>query len=120
MREHLPAVLSAVVEFNHVDRKTPVRRYVPLDSLTETPGTRALIDAFVQARLFVTDRSDDGRAVVSVAHEALLHHWPRLREWIEKNIDLLFQRTTLTEIAGRWKEAGEDPELLLGKRQAPG
>ena len=115
MRQHLPAVLSAVVEFGHADRKTPVRRYVPLDSLTETPGTRALIDAFVQARLFVTDRSDDGRAVVSVAHEALLHHWPRLREWIEKNIDLLFQRTTLTEMAGRWKEAGEDPDLLLEK-----
>ncbi|AEG00457.1 AAA family ATPase [Methylomonas methanica] len=115
MREQLPAVLSAVVEFGHIDKKTPLRRYVPLASFAQNPPATALIDAFVQARLFVTDRADDGAAVVSVAHEALLQHWPRIREWIEQNLALLFQRTTLSERAQHWQDANNDPDLLLEK-----
>ncbi len=113
VQAQLPAVLSAMVGFGHIDRRTPVRRHVPLDSFKTTPGILVLIDAFVQARLFVTDRSDDGTAVISMAHEALLQHWPRLREWIEKNIDLLIQRTRLTERAKRWQDAGNLSELML-------
>lgn len=115
VREQLPAILSAVVEFGHIDKKTPLRRFVPLVSFAQSPPATALIDAFVQARLFVTDRSDDGTAVVSVAHEALLQHWPRIREWIEHNLALLFQRTTLSERAQHWQNANNDPDLLLEK-----
>ncbi|MCK9604975.1 MAG: AAA family ATPase [Methylomonas sp.] len=115
IREQLPAVLSAVVEFGHIDKNTPLRRYVPIASFAQNPQASALIDAFVQARLFVTDRADDGGAVVSVAHEALLLHWPRIREWIEQNLALLFQRTTLTEMAQHWQDANNDPDLLLEK-----
>ena len=115
VREQLPTILSAVVEFGHIDKKTPLRRYVPIASFAQNQPAAALIDAFVQARLFVTDRADDGGAVVSVAHEALLQHWPRIREWIEQNLALLFQRTTLTEMARHWQDANNDPDLLLEK-----
>lgn len=104
-----------MIEFGHIDKKTPVRRYVPIASFAQNPPASALIDAFVQARLFVTDRADDGGGVVSVAHEALLRHLPRISEWIEGNLALLFQRSALTEMAQHWRDAKNDPDLLLEK-----
>ena len=115
IREQLPTVLAAVVEFGHIDKKTPVRRYQPLSSFQNNPNAQALIDAFVGARLFITDRADDGKAVVSVAHEALLQHWPRLVEWVVRNTELLFQRTTLAELSQRWQDADKNPDIVLEK-----
>ncbi|MEN8260927.1 MAG: ATP-binding protein [Pseudomonadota bacterium] len=113
VQSQLPTVLSGIVELGQIDKKTPVRRYAPLDSIAGNDDTRCLVDAFVQGRLFITDRSDDGTAVVSVAHEALLYHWPRLQEWIEQNRDYLFQRTTLTEASNHWGDSGKLDDLLL-------
>ena len=42
------------------------------------PRPAELVDAFVEARLLVTDRGPAGEAMVEVAHEALLREWPRL------------------------------------------
>jgi hypothetical protein len=43
-----------------------------------------LADAFLDpgARLLVSD-SDDGRAQLRLAHEALLTHWPRAKEQVD-------------------------------------
>ena len=50
------------------------------------------MDAFVQARLLVTDRTDDGQALVRVAHEALLRRWPRLQAWLKDDRGFLQTR----------------------------
>lgn len=90
------------------------RKYVALDQVTATDEARAFVEAFVNARLFTTDLNADGSATVSIAHEALLHHWPRLRDWIEKNRESLRIRTRIARAARRWQKEGESGEYLLG------
>jgi tRNA A-37 threonylcarbamoyl transferase component Bud32 len=113
----LPEVSAALVRVGSGDEETFNRRYAALDSFT-TPEGRALVDAFVAARLFVADRGDDGRAVVSIAHEALLRSWPRLRDWLENNRELLRVRGRVAMAAALWVEQGRRGDLLLAEGKA--
>lgn len=88
-------------------------RRVPMDSVATNDARRALIDAFVLARLLVTDRADDGTAVVRVAHEALLRHWPRIERWLGEHQDFLRIRERVATAANLWDQEARNPELLL-------
>ncbi len=110
----LPEVFGALARAGPEDEGAFTRRYAALDAF-ERSESRALIDAFVASRLFVADRGGDGRAVVSIAHEALLRSWPRLRDWLEENRELLRVRERLTASAGLWLEKGRRRDLLLAE-----
>ncbi len=58
------------------------RRWADYAELTQSPAARNFVEAFLApgARLFVADQTDDGRKIVSVAHEALLTAWSMLRD----------------------------------------
>ena len=89
------------------------RKYIPLNLVTTTDETKVFVEAFVKARLFTTDLSADGSAVVSIAHEALLQHWPRLRNWIEKNKESLRIHARVASATRRWEEENKSSEFLL-------
>ena len=75
-----------------------------------------MIDLLVGSRLVT---SDDG--VVEIAHEALARAWPRLRDWLEEDIE--GQRTLhhLAAAADSWDALGRpDSELYRGVRLAKG
>jgi conflict system STAND superfamily ATPase len=110
----LPHALRALVRVGSDDQETFNRRYAPLSSFPSPEG-RALVGAFVDARLFVADRAEDGAAVVSIAHEALLRSWPRLRAWIEDDRELLRVRGRVAAAAARWAEAERGDDLLLAE-----
>jgi tetratricopeptide (TPR) repeat protein len=93
--------------------ETITRKYAPYDVVTSTPGARKFLETFVEARLFITDLDAKGNAVVSVAHEALLKHWPRLQEWVEKNKENLRSRARVSAAASRWTEEGKTRDFLL-------
>lgn len=103
-------VLQALVVMPEAEEAVIARR-APLAGFTD-PHERELIAHFVDARLFVSEQQD-GEPMLSVAHEALLRHWLRAREWTERNIELLRTRTRLTEYARRWRAEGERRDLLL-------
>jgi len=93
-------------------------RRVPMDSVATNPARQALIDAFVGSRLLVTDRAgskdgEEGTAVVRVAHEALLRHWPRVEHWMSEHQDFLRIRERVATAAGLWDQESRNPELLL-------
>jgi tetratricopeptide (TPR) repeat protein len=94
-------------------------RRTPMESLATNDNRRALIDAFVQARLLVTDRAaassgtGEGTAVVRVAHEALLRHWPRIERWLTEHQDFLRIRERVATAANLWDQENRNPELLL-------
>jgi WD40 repeat protein len=113
MRENLPALFRALVTVRHGDEEVVTARRVPEASLTTTAEQRALLDAFVGARLLVTDKADDGQAVVGLAHEALLRHWPRLQDWLAKDREFLRTRARVAAAAARWRQEGKRPDLLL-------
>ncbi|MGA6173764.1 hypothetical protein ACPEIF_26365 [Streptomyces sp. NPDC012600] len=88
------------------DTGRPVSRseLADLDGLGHAEG---VLEQLVRARLLT---ADDG--VVSLAHEALIGAWPRLRSWIETDRELLRVHRRLTEAAGVWADLGRDAGAL--------
>jgi hypothetical protein len=68
------------------------------------PGATEVISAFEQARLVVA--SAEG---LTLAHEALLSQWGRLRRWVEEVRDDRLLAEELEQDATRWRES---PELV--------
>ena len=109
----LPTALAGLVSVGLERGSRVTRRRVPRAAFAEHPGALSLIDAFAAARLLVVDRSDDGIPEISVVHEALLHHWPRLRAWIDENKERLRARAQLASSSAIWDQRQRSDEFLL-------
>ncbi|MEM9246915.1 MAG: peptidase C14, partial [Cyanobacteria bacterium P01_F01_bin.153] len=95
------------------------RRRVFLDSLIAKPlhpaaQVKTVVETLAnkENRLLVTS-DDDQRAIVDVAHEALIRHWKLLTQWMEENRDLLRQRRRIEGSAGIWKDHQKEQRYLL-------
>ncbi|WP_194838937.1 hypothetical protein [Nocardia sp. XZ_19_369] len=82
-------------------------RPAELDWLDVDRGaTEMAIDKFVAARMLTTTR--DG---VQITHEALLHAWEKLGEWIETDTAGHVMHARLAELTRSWNR--DDPSTLL-------
>jgi tetratricopeptide (TPR) repeat protein len=108
----LPRVLDALIHVRREGQEAIGRRRARQADF-DTPASRQLLDAFIDARLFVTELDDDGQASVMVTHEALLWHWPRVKEWIEQNRENLRIHSRINAAAERWSKEHRSPDLLL-------
>ncbi len=70
-------------------------------------GVRRVADALTEARLLTADEE-----TITIAHEALIDSWPRLRQWIEAGRDDLRARQRISAAAQEWADQGRDPDLL--------
>jgi tetratricopeptide (TPR) repeat protein len=113
-RNTLPQVLSELVSLSIEDESKALRRMAPLAAFTSAPA-RELVDALLAARLFVSSLDDEGLPVVSVAHEALLEHWPRVRSWREQNRENLRAHARLAAATRAWEREGRSPDFLLAR-----
>jgi DNA-binding SARP family transcriptional activator/WD40 repeat protein len=96
------------------DAGEPVRTRVARRSVTPDDEHTAVVEALVGARLL----SSDGDTV-EIAHESLAVAWPRLRSWLDDDVDGLRIMRHLTVAAESWDELGRpDSELYRGVRQA--
>lgn len=91
---------------------TVTRRRADLEAFAKRPGAAAFIAAFREAKLLVADE-DEGRAVVTLAHESLLTHWPVLAEWIEEHRSDLAAHQRLIRQTDLWEQNGRSPTYLL-------
>src|SRR6202008_2604908 len=66
-----------------------------------------LLDRLAASRLVTVDRDD-----VELAHEALIRHWPRLRDWLTEDRDGLRTHRQLTDAALAWKSLHRDVGAL--------
>jgi WD40 repeat protein len=73
---------------------------------------RAVLDAFVGARLLTSATSAGGDTTYEVAHEALLRRWPPLRHAIEAARSSLQMRSELERLASDWDQAGREQSYL--------
>jgi DNA-binding SARP family transcriptional activator/WD40 repeat protein len=90
----------------------PVRARVPRRLLSPDPDHERLIDLLVGSRLVTSDAG-----VVEIAHEALANAWPRLRTWLDDDMEGLRIRHHLTAAADAWDSMGRpDSELYRGVR----
>ena len=109
----LEDVLSELVTLSGDGREAFVRRIVPRERFAANPVQCELIDAMVAARLFTTSSGPDGASIISVAHESLLHVWPRATEWINSNREHLRLRARVEQSQQRWEQQGRDDSLFL-------
>jgi hypothetical protein len=108
----LEEILPLLISVDIAGEQNAVRRRAPLADLTGTSARRHLVEALVAARFLTTDE-ESGTAIASLAHEALLRKWDRLKEWTDRNCDLLRLRATVEQGKARWQAGDRDISLLL-------
>ncbi len=92
----------------------PVRTRVPRRVVGTDPENERLIEMLVAARLVT---SDDG--ALEITHEALTRAWPRLRGWLDDDVEGQRIRHHLSGAADAWAALGRpDSELYRGVRLA--
>ncbi|TCO21347.1 WD40 repeat protein [Kribbella steppae] len=92
----------------------PIRGRLPRRLVVTGPESDALIDLLVGSRLVT---SDDG--VVELAHEAVARAWPRLRRWLDDDLEGQQILHHLTIAADSWNSLGRPhSELYRGVRLA--
>ncbi|MFI9828333.1 hypothetical protein ACIHIX_11650 [Streptomyces sp. NPDC051913] len=98
--------LVRLSEDTQATRRRGTRRQLAAES-TDPDKTEESLEALVRARLVTLDAE-----TVEITHEALLHAWPRLRDWIDedRNGNLLRQR--LEEDGRSWEGSERDSALL--------
>ncbi|GAA1243871.1 hypothetical protein GCM10009609_04020 [Pseudonocardia aurantiaca] len=77
------------------------------------PELRPLVQRLAAGRLLVVERAPTGEQTVQLAHQALIAHWPRLRDWLTEDRDFLSWRDQLDQQRERWEAAGRDDGALL-------
>jgi WD40 repeat protein/DNA-binding SARP family transcriptional activator len=91
-----------------------VRRRAPLSEFDldrDADAARAMA-VFTDARLVTV-----AEGTAEVAHEALLHEWPRLRTWLEDDAEGRKLQRHITESTHTWDEGERDPaDLYRGAR----
>jgi tetratricopeptide (TPR) repeat protein len=79
-----------------------------------TDEGRQVLDVLVEARLLTSGVQWDLRQeTVELAHEAVIRRWPRFRQWLQEDGDLLAWRERLRIILGEWQRSGRDDGFLL-------
>jgi ABC-type glycerol-3-phosphate transport system substrate-binding protein len=92
----------------------PVRSRVPRRLVAGSEDHERLVELLVQARLVT---SDDG--VVELAHESLARAWPRLRGWLDDDLEGQRILRHLSSAADAWDALDHpDSELYRGVRLA--
>jgi WD40 repeat protein len=96
------------------DAGEPSRRSVPRAELAAlATGADDLVEEWVSGRLLTTGRRPDTREpTVTLAHEAVLTRWPRLRDWVDEDRERLLAMARLTQAAQEWADLGKDPGAL--------
>ncbi|MDF3142348.1 MULTISPECIES: AAA family ATPase [unclassified Streptomyces] len=93
-------------EDTQATRRRGTRRQLASES-TDPGKTEESLEALVRARLVTLDAE-----TVEITHEALLHAWPRLRDWIDEDRQGNLLRQRLEEDGRAWEESGRDSSLL--------
>ncbi|MBI4936418.1 MAG: protein kinase [Actinobacteria bacterium] len=100
------------------DGSDDARRRLRRHELVSVPSV--VLERFGAARLLTFDVDPfDREPTVEIAHESLLRHWPRLREWITHDRSAQRVHLALHAAATAWHDGGrQDDDLLRGPRLA--
>ena len=107
----LAYVMSLVVVLNSEEQAGS--RRAPWSAL-RNDKERQVVNAFIDARLFVSDLAGTVPSF-GIAHEALLRRWPRMKTWIDTHREALLLKGRLAQATLRWVDDGRRRDLLLPK-----
>lgn len=104
--EDQPLVRRLMLSLVRVDGNRILRRRIATSQLGDE--LRPIADAFVAARLLV---EQDGQ--LSIAHDALLSRWERLRHWVDEESASLLIGRRIHMATQLWDEGGRSHEALM-------
>ncbi|MEZ0447997.1 BTAD domain-containing putative transcriptional regulator [Cellulomonas sp. ICMP 17802] len=104
-RDALRAVVQRLV--SSAPGGDPVVVRVPTRVFLGTDDAPRLLDLLVRARLVTTDAD-----TAALAHESLVRAWPRLRSWLDEDVDGQRTLTHLQVTADAWDRAGRPTDEL--------
>ncbi|MCP4699750.1 MAG: AAA family ATPase [Gammaproteobacteria bacterium] len=110
-----PALMRTLVTVGKEGQEPMTGRRILYHTLSADDPIRELLEAFINARLVIADQTSDGTAFARISHEALLHHWPRLQEWLAEDRNLLRVRARVTVAANHWQAEKHPDDLLLSE-----
>ncbi|MBV9672328.1 MAG: hypothetical protein JO076_05825, partial [Verrucomicrobia bacterium] len=121
-KDAFPLVMRHLVTLGQGDEEIPSRRTVPYRDFVaskaakekQTNGAKGFVDLFVEKRLLIADTDPQGEVTVSIAHEALLREWQRLKEWLKENREFLRLRDRLDASLKLWISRGKQKDDFLG------
>ncbi|MBV8416312.1 MAG: protein kinase, partial [Verrucomicrobia bacterium] len=123
-QESFPLVMRYLVTLGQSEEEVPNRRTAPYrdfvaadgagHSQNQKAGAQGFVDLFIEKRLLIADTDPRGEVTVSVAHEALLREWQRVREWLTENREFLRMRGRLDSSLKLWGSRGRQKDDLLG------
>jgi tetratricopeptide (TPR) repeat protein len=97
----------------HSRRRLPLTDLYSQDRLNTDEG-RHVLHVLIEARLLTSGLQQDlCQETVELAHEAVIRRWPRFRQWLQEDGDLLTWRERLRIILDEWQKSGRDDGFLL-------
>src|SRR5271165_2189539 len=107
-----PLVMRHLVTLGQGEEEVPNRRTVPYRDFVasaetdhdQKAGAKGFVDLFIEKRLLVADTDPQGEVTVSVAHEALLREWQRVRDWLRARLKRC-ARALFPVTLSRWNAA---------------
>lgn len=78
----------------------------------ERASVEAVVHRLAHERMITTDSDEQLSVWVDLSHEALIHTWPRLQDWIEQNREAIRIHHKLTEAAIEWESRNRDEGVL--------
>lgn len=118
--EVLEGVFSQLLATTGGEQSGAIRRVASLQEVVTAAGpareaaSRALVEAFVRARLLVLT-AEEGEERVGVAHEALLRRWPPLVDLRQRRADFFRIRDQLERAEADWRSNERNDSLLLAE-----
>lgn len=109
-------IFRNLVTLEKSDVVKPFARRILLEKIATNDGRKFFVDAFIKARLIISDQNDVRQSVIRIAHESLISHWPRVQEWLQQDLEFLRVRARISDAEAQWKSESERDEYLL----APG
>ncbi len=118
-QESFPRLFRKLVTLSGDKDHPPVRLRASRREIDSDAGSRELADHLIADRLLVADSVGDSEGerviVVSLAHEAILKTWPRLRAWIDSESESLKSHAEVSADAKRWNEKERNPDYLYSR-----
>lgn len=109
----LPQLMAHLVQVGTRRKDIASRKRCIYDPGQWPQESQKLVEAFIAARLFVSETSVQGHTMISVAHEALIEFWPRLAAWVEENRDSLQLQQRIASGTKEWLHGDKDQSFLF-------
>jgi tetratricopeptide (TPR) repeat protein len=97
----------------HTRRRLPLADLYSQDRFTSDEA-RHVLHVLIEARLLTTGLQQElHQETVELGHEAVIRRWPRFRQWLQEDRELLVWRGRLRIILEEWQKSGRDEGFLL-------